>query len=313
MTDRLLLPLPGSEAFAERLAAAGGFELGRLETRRFPDGERYVRIDADPRGRPVDILCSNADEQFLSLAFAADAVRDLGACEVTLVAPYLGYMRQDARFRPGEAVTSRTFARLVSSVVDRLVTVDPHLHRYAALEELYDIPCTVLRSAPLIGDWIGRETSAPLIIGPDAESEQWAAEIAARAGAPYVVLTKRRMGDRQVEIALPDLTVHTGRQPVLVDDIASSGRTLVAASAALREQGFAPPLCIVVHAVFAEQAFADVSAAAVRTVSTDTLAHASNAITMAPLMAEALAALPRPGAAGHGRRPVTSGRSAGQD
>lgn len=295
MTGRLLLPLPGNEAFARRLAAAGGFELGRLEFRRFPDGERYLRILADPAGRPVDILCSNADEQFLSLAFVADAVRDLGASEITHVAPYLGYMRQDARFRPGEAVTSRTFARLVSSLVDRLVTVDPHLHRFAALEEIYDIPCTVLRSAPLIGDWIAREAPASLIIGPDSESEQWAAEIAARAGAPYVVLSKRRTGDREVEITLPDLSSHTGRQPVLVDDIASSGRTLVAASAALRQQGFAPPLCVVVHAVFAGRAFAEVSAVAARTVSTDTLAHASNAITTAPLIARALASLPRPG------------------
>lgn len=292
MTNRLVLPLPGSEVFAERLATAGGFELGALESRRFPDGERYLRIQADPGDRPVDILSSNADEQFLSLAFAADAVRDLGASEVTLVAPYLGYMRQDARFNPGEAVTSRTFARLVSSLVDRLVTVDPHLHRFTALEELYDIPCTVLRSAPLIGDWIAREASAPLIIGPDAESEQWAAEIAARAGAPYVVLAKRRTGDREVEVTLPDLAMHHGRQAVLVDDIASSGRTLAAASQALRDRGFSSPLCVVVHAVFAEGAYADVSAAAARTVSTDTLAHESNAITVAPLIAGALANLP---------------------
>lgn len=295
MTDRLLLPLPGSEAFAERLASAGGFEVGRLQSRRFPDGERYLRIDADPRGRPVDILWSDADEQFLSMAFAADALRDLGASEVTLVAPYLGYMRQDARFQPGEAVTSRTFARLVSSAVDRLVTVDPHLHRYVALEELYDVPCTVLRSAPLIGDWIGREASTALIIGPDAESEQWAAEIAARAGAPFVVLTKRRIGDREVEISLPDLSAYAGRQPVLVDDIASSGRTLIAASEALLKLGFSRPLCVVVHAIFAERAFDGVSRVALRVVSTDTLAHESNAITIAPLIAEALGRFPSAG------------------
>lgn len=294
MTRRLILPLPGSEAFGAHLAAAGPFELADLEFRRFPDGERYVRIDGDPRGRPVDIVCSDADEHFLTLAFAADALRDLGATEVNLVAPYLGYMRQDARFRPGEAVTSRTFARLVSSVVDRLVTVDPHLHRFASLAELYDIPCVALRAAPLIGDWIAREVAAPLIIGPDAESEQWAAEIAARAGAPYGVLTKRRLGDREVEIQMPDLTAHAGRQPVLIDDIASSGRTLVAASAALRERGFPPPVCVVVHAVFAGEAHADVAAASARTVSTDTRSHASNAITVIPLVAEALASLPDP-------------------
>lgn len=286
---RLLLPLPGSEAFSAEVAAAGGFELGVLEFRRFPDGERYVRIDADPKGRPVDIVCPNADEHFLTLAFVADALRDLGASEVTLVAPYLGYMRQDARFRPGEAVTARTFARLVSSTVDRLVTVDPHLHRFGRLDELYDIPCVTLRAAPLIGEWIAREVDRPLIIGPDAESEQWAADIAAMARAPYAVLSKRRRGDRDVEIAVPDLQRHRGRQPVLIDDIASSGRTLIAASVELRKQGFPAPLCVVVHAIFGGDAFAKTSAAAARIVSTDTLAHPSNAITVTSLIADALA------------------------
>lgn len=294
MTDRLVLPLPGSGPFAERLAAAGGFTLGRLECRRFPDGERYLRIHTDPAGRPVDLCSADAEGDFLTLAFAADAARDMGASEVNLVAPYLGYMRQDARFQPGEAVTSRTFARLVSSLVDGLVTVDPHLHRFAALEELYDIPCTVLRSAPLIGDWIAREVRQPLIIGPDSESEQWAAGIAARARAPHVVLAKRRAGDRDVEITLPDLARHAGRQPVLVDDIASSGRTLVAAAEALRARGFPPPLCVIVHAIFAGDAFAELSAVAAGIVSTDTLTHASNAISVTSLIAGALATLPRP-------------------
>jgi ribose-phosphate pyrophosphokinase len=301
LTLRLLLPLPGNEAFGGRLAEAGRFELGALEFRRFPDGERYVRIASEPKGRPVDLICSNADEHFLTLAFAADALRDLGATEITLVAPYLGYMRQDTRFRPGEAVTSRSFARLVSSTVDRLVTVDPHLHRFGRLEDLYAIPCQALRAAPLIGDWISREVTAPLIIGPDAESEQWAAEIAANAGAPYAVLAKRRYGDREVEIIMPDLTAHAGRQPVLIDDIAASGRTLIAASDELRKQAFSPPTCVVVHAIFAGEAFSQLQATAGRIVSTDTLSHASNAITVAPLIAEALTGAPEQ--PGHSRLP----------
>lgn len=284
----LILPLPGSEAFSDALAAAGGFELARLEFRRFPDGERYVRIDADPTGQSVGIVCQNADEHFLTLAFVADALRDLGAREITLVAPYLGYMRQDARFQPGEAVTSRTFARLVSSTVDRLVTVDPHLHRFANLDELYDIPCTALRAAPLIAEWIAREVPTPLIIGPDAESEQWAALIAAKSGAPYAVLSKRRRGDREVEIAMPNLEAHCGRQPVLIDDIASSGRTLIAASAELRKLGFPAPVCVVVHAIFGGDAYERVAEAVTAIVSTDTLPHRSNAISVASLVSGAL-------------------------
>ena len=292
MTRRLLLPLPGAEAFAERLALAGGFELGELATRRFPDGERYVRLGFNPAGREVDIvgeLSSADDDRFLTLAFAADALRELGARQVGLIAPYLGYMRQDARFQPGEAITSRTFARLVSGLVDRLVTVDPHLHRFAALSELYTIPAVTLHAAPLIGDWIAHDVEAPLVIGPDAESEQWASEVAARADAPFAVLTKQRFGDREVRIMLPDLAAFAGRQPVLIDDIASSGRTLVAASAALQGQGFAPPVCVVVHAIFGGDALARVTQAASRIVSTDTIAHPTNAISVSPLIADALA------------------------
>ena len=290
MSRRILLPLPGAGAFAERLALAGGFELGQQATRRFPDGERYLRLGFNPAGRAVDIVgeLSRADDQFLTLAFAADTLRELGAREVGLVAPYLGYMRQDARFQPGEALTSRTFARLVSGLVDRLVTVDPHLHRFGALSELYAVPSVTLHAAPLIGDWIAREVDAPLVIGPDAESEQWASQVAGRANAPFAVLSKQRFGDRDVQITLPEPGLHAGRQPVLIDDIASSGRTLVAASAALQRRGFPPPVCVVVHAIFGEDALLRVTQAATRVVSTDTIAHETNAISVAPLIADLL-------------------------
>lgn len=285
---QLLIPLPGAEDFTAKVAASGGFEVGELEFRRFPDGERYVRVQVNPSGRPVAIVCPNVDDHFLTLAFVADTLRDLGAGEVTLIAPYLGYMRQDARFQPGEAITARTFARLVSSVVDRLVTVDPHLHRFGSLEELYSIPCSVLHAAPLLGEWIARNVVHPLIIGPDAESEQWASEVAAIAEAPYAVLSKIRRGDRQVEIVAPDLRHHRELRPVLIDDVASSGRTLIAAGAVLRAQGFCAPVCAVVHAMFGGDGFAATSASVGRLISTDTVAHASNAITVTTLIAEAL-------------------------
>lgn len=283
---RVLLPLPGNETFAGRLARAGGGEVGVLQARQFPDGESYVRIETDVAGRAVDLVCGLArpDPAFLRLAFVADALRDMGAVEVNLIAPYLGYMRQDARFQAGEAITSRTFARLLSAVVDGLVTVDPHLHRHPALEGLYAIPCRTLHAAPLLADWIRAEVVAPLVVGPDEESAQWVAAVADRVGAPHVVMTKRRLGDREVRVELPDLGAHRGRRPVLIDDIASSGRTLVAAADALRLQGFAPPVCVVVHALFGEDALARVAAATERIVSTDSIPHETNAIWLAPLI-----------------------------
>lgn len=287
---RLILPMPGNEAFSAALARAGGGELGRLETRRFPDGERYLRILSDVAGRPVDIVCTlaNPDPDFLTLVFAADAARDLGAVEVNLVAPYLAYMRQDRRFQPGEAVTSRTFARVVSASFDRLITVDPHLHRYKALSDLYTLDTQVLHAAPLLADWIAREVKQPLIIGPDEESEQWVSAVAEWAGAPHVVLRKIRHGDRDVEIAIPDLSRFQDRLPVLIDDIASSGRTLVEAAAQLPQQGLRRPVCVVVHGVFAGESYAQLSAVAERIISTDSVPHPSNAISLAPLVTQAM-------------------------
>ncbi|GAB3398581.1 ribose-phosphate pyrophosphokinase [Massilia agilis] len=287
---RLILPLPGNEAFAAALASATDAELGRLETRQFPDGESYVRLHGDPAGRAVDLVCTLAkpDAQFLPLVFAADAARDLGATEVNLVAPYLAYMRQDKRFNDGESVTSLSFARLVSSTFDRLLTVDPHLHRHPTLAALYTISTTTLHAAPQLADWIAANVESPLIVGPDEESEQWAAAIASRIDAPHAVLTKTRHGDRSVDIEVPDLAAWRGRTPVVVDDIASSGRTLAVAARKLAEQGLGKPECVVVHALFADDAWNELQPLFTRITSTDAVPHPSNRIALAPQFASAL-------------------------
>lgn len=291
MTRRLVLPLPGNDAFASRLASALGAEPGRVETRQFPDGESYVRLHGDPKGRPVDLVCTLArpDARFLPLVFAADAARELGASEVNLVAPYLAYMRQDARFNEGEAVSSRSFARLLSSTFDRLLTADPHLHRYPALPVLYRIRTVTLHTAPLLAEWIGHHVQRPLVVGPDEESEQWAAAIAGLIGAPHVVLRKTRHGDRSVSIEVPDLSPWRDHVPVLVDDIASSGRTLAEAARQLQGQGLPRPECVVVHALFDAEAGALLESTFARITATNTVVHACSRIDVAPLFADALA------------------------
>ena len=288
--QRLTLALPGNEDFARRLAQTYGGDVGRIETRRFPDGESYVRLHGEPTGQIVDLICTltHPDPQFLLLVFAADAARELGAREVNLVAPYLAYMRQDKRFHDGESVTSRSFARMVSSTFDKLLTVDPHLHRYPTLSALYTIPTSTLHAAPLLADWIAEHVEKPLIVGPDEESEQWAGSIASRIGAPHVVLRKTRHGDRSVDIEVPDLSVWRDRTPVLVDDIASSGRTLAIAAHKLAEQGMRKPECVVVHALFAEDAWTLLTPLFARITSTDTVPHPSNRIGLASLIAGAL-------------------------
>jgi ribose-phosphate pyrophosphokinase len=287
----LLFALPGNDAFCARLAAALPGETGALEYRRFPDGESYVRLLTGVAGREVALVCTlNApDDKALSLLFAARTAKELGASGVGLVAPYLAYMRQDRRFHDGEAITSDYFASLISSSFDWLVTVDPHLHRRQSLAELYTIPAQTVAAAPALAAWIRGNVERPLIVGPDSESEQWAAEVAKGADAPYVVLSKTRRGDREVEIKAPPLERWKQHRPVLIDDIISSARTMAAAARIVAGNGMDEPICAGVHGVFAAGALQALRAAGVsRLVTSNTIAHETNAIDISPAVAQAI-------------------------
>ena len=293
MTAPLVIPMPGNDTLARNLCALGAGEFGALETRTFPDRESYLRFAQAPSGRSVALIATLADpnEQFLPLLFAARTARELGARRVGLVAPYLGYMRQDARFHPGEAVTSRHFASLISADFDWLVTIDPHLHRYRALDEIYTIPARALHAAPLLAAWIGAHVAKPFLIGPDVESEQWVSQIAKACGAAYCVLRKERLGDRDVRIAVDDLRIPEGAQPVVIDDVISSGHTMEETVRLLAMRG-QKPLALAVHGLFAENADARIMAAgAAGLVTANTILHSSNRIDIAPLLAPELAAL----------------------
>lgn len=290
MTAPLLIAMPGNEQQAADLAAALGFELGHLETRRFPDGETYLRFITDPQGRSTAMFCTldHPNDKLLPLIFAAATPRELKASKIGLISPYLAYMRQDRRFKPGEAVTSRQVARLLSQAFDWLVTVDPHLHRYGSLAEIYTIPTHVAHAAPLISQWIKSNVPNPLIIGPDSESEQGVSAVASDAGAPYSVLEKVRKGDRRVEIKLKDLDRWSGRTPVLGDDIISSGRTMLEAVKLLAARRWPQPICIAVHGLFADDSDALLQQAGARVVTSNSVPHRSNALDTGGILAPAV-------------------------
>lgn len=283
----MLFSFPEQDALAERL----GITRGKWEWRHFPDGESYVRVLSQVQGRKAIILCSlnQPDAKLLPLVFLASVLRQLGAARVTLLSPYLGYMRQDKAFQPGEAITSEIIAPLLSRYIDALVTIDPHLHRHASLSELYGCECSVLSAAPLIGQWVKQQVAAPLIIGPDAESSQWVEQAAAKADAPYVVLQKQRRGDREVSIDLPDISQYAGRTPVLVDDIISTAATMIKTLGLLGKAGFSGAVCAATHGLFAGDAYGALQrAGAAQIITTNTVAHASNAIDVSTLLGQGL-------------------------
>jgi ribose-phosphate pyrophosphokinase len=292
MNAPLIAALPGNEGLAEPLARAAGGELALMDVRQFPDGETYLRYQSSSfAGRPLAILCTldHPNDKALPLLFAASTARDLGATSVGIVCPYLGYMRQDRRFKPGEAITSAHFARLLSDTFDWLITVDPHLHRRSSLSEIYTIPAVALQAAPLIASWIREQVERPLLIGPDAESEQWVANVAHDAGAPYVILSKVRQGDRTVEVSIPDIERWRAHTPVLVDDIVSTARTMIETLRHLARVRSKPAVCIAVHGIFGGRAYEELrEAGASRVVTANTVPHETNALDVTDLLAGAI-------------------------
>jgi ribose-phosphate pyrophosphokinase len=285
-----VLPLPGNEALGARLALELDAERIEAVIRRFPDGESYVRLDTPVAGREVVLTAAldRPDDKLMTLLLAAATARELGARSVGLVAPYLPYLRQDRRFLPGEAVSARSFAELLSSRLNWVVTVDPHLHRIHRLAEVYRIPAEAITAAPRLAEWVREHVVSPLLIGPDEESRQWVEAVAHMAGAPFAVLRKRRHGDADVSVELPDLSNSRDRTPVLVDDIVSTAATLLEAARALRRSAFEAPYCVAVHGVFAGDAYPRLLAAGVRRVVTsNTILHPTNEIDVHDLLAAA--------------------------
>ena len=233
---------------------------------------------------------NDPNEKLIELLLAAQTARSLGASHLTLVAPYLAYMRQDIAFLPGEAVSQRIVGGFLAGLFDAVITVDPHLHRVATLQEAVPAARAIaLSAAPLWSDWIAAHRPRALLIGPDEESAQWIAMAAARHGFDHAVCRKLRHGDRSVEVELPAMAV-MGRNVVLLDDVASTGHTVARAAQQLLAAGAASVDVAVTHALFSGDALKLMQDAGVTEVwSTDCVDHPSNVVSMAGTIAAALA------------------------
>lgn len=279
---------------ALRLAEAAGLIAAPVDRHRFPDGELKLRLPTPLPPRVVVFRgLHQPNEKLVELLLTVRTARELGATDLTLVAPYLGYMRQDMAFTPGEAVSQRIVGSFLAGLFDSVITVDPHLHRVATLHEAVPVARpVVLSGAPALADWIARERPGALLLGPDEEAAQWVAQAAERHGNDSAVCRKVRHGDRQVDIELP-LLAWPGRQVVVLDDVVSTGHTVARAARLLLAAGAASVDVAVTHALFAGDALQVMREAGVGDVwSTDCIAHPSNVVPMASMLAEALGRSP---------------------
>lgn len=250
--------------------------------RQFPDKESYVQI-TDPVPKKVALLCSlnNPDAKIFPLIMVAQTLRRLGAEQIILIAPYLCYMRQDLEFQTGEAVSSHIFGQLISNYVDHVVTIDPHFHRIRSFDEILRIKGTVLYTDVLFANYIQTHIVNPLIVGPDGESVHWVERIAKRLSAPYTIAHKTRLGDKDVSVSIDDLSPYTGCNVVIVDDVISTGQTLYQTAKMIRHPN---TTILAVHALFAEGAYALLQSVASQIVTTNTIPHSTNGISVAEII-----------------------------
>jgi len=289
----MILAFPDYLIQAQRLAARLDVPLAEVCLHHFPDGESLIRLPPSlPEHVTVCRSLNQPNDKLIELLLCATTARELGAKRLTLVAPYLSYMRQDIANQPGEAVSQRIVGKLLAELFDDVLTVDPHLHRISSLAQAIPIRNAIsLTAADQIGIFLKQQFKHALLLGPDRESEQWVKAIASNIGFDYAIADKNRLGDKQVEMTLPDRDF--SNQPVvIVDDMASTGRTLAKAAGLLQARGCRDICVVVTHALFCGDAYTHLLDAGVKTIwSTDSIGHPSSCIKLDSLLADAIKAI----------------------
>lgn len=291
MNEIVVFSLFREDNLAENIIKKINAIKGDLQVHYFPDGECKVKVSSSVENKDIIIVTdiSKPNYKILPLIFLAQTLQDLKVKSIGLIAPYLPYMRQDKSFTRGEGVSAKYFSQMLSNYFNWLITVDPHLHRYKCLDELYSISTQVISASSAISAWIKEKIKRPILIGPDSESKQWLVEIGKLTNAPYLILNKQRKGDKQVEITVPQIDDFLNHTPVIIDDIISSGRTMLETAKHVKGKIKQQFYCIGVHAIFAEDSWEVLDKIAEGNIYTcNTIEHKSNMIDLSTLIVESL-------------------------
>jgi len=262
----------------------------KIDVHTFPDKEAKVTLPIlSTDAIAIYLSLDDPDSKLVTLMLACATLQQSHHKPIVLLAPYLCYMRQDIAFEIGEAVSQQIIGRFLASYVTDVITVDAHLHRTAEL--IQAVPCknaVNLSSAKLQADFLRTQHNNALLIGPDAESEQWVSQVAQLANLEYLVANKQRTDDHTVSISLPDYDLD-GREIILIDDIASTGQTLATCAKQVSRQAVRSINALITHALFDPSAEQVMQQSGIQSIwSTDSILHDSNHISLTPLLADAL-------------------------
>lgn len=274
-----------SRDLAKELAGILDCTYIQAASTKFPDGECYTRIDTETLDDDVVIVQNTyPNDNLIEMFLLQDAAKRLGAKSITLVIPYFGYARQDRLFKPGEPESAKVMCKHIGMACDKVITID--IHKEAVLEH-FDCPHRDLKAAEVIADYF-RDKKIDLVLSPDIGAAGRAKDVGDRLGVPYDHLEKTRLSGVDVKIA-PAKFDATGKNVLIVDDMISTGGTIIAAASALREAGAQTVSVACTHGVFVNNAIERLTGSALSTVlCCNTLENEVSHISVAPLIAAAL-------------------------
>ncbi|MBP6021221.1 MAG: ribose-phosphate diphosphokinase [Candidatus Methanomethylophilaceae archaeon] len=274
-----------SRELAKELAQLLKSPFIQAASTRFPDGECYIRIDSDALNDDVVIVQNTyPDANIIEMFLLQDAVRRMGAKTITLVIPYFGYARQDRVFKPGEPESAKVMAQHLSLNCDRVLTVD--IHKEAVLDH-FSCPHRDLKAAAAIADYF-KGKGIDLVLSPDFGAAGRAKDVGSRMGVPYDHLEKVRLSGSDVRIS-PATMDCKGKSVLIVDDMISTGGTIIAARQALMEAGAKSVSVACTHGVFVNNALERLTGSALDAVlCCNTLENMVSHISVAPTIAKAL-------------------------
>ena len=294
LKDSLLLGFPESTELAKEVAELAVIAYADIQLHTFPDGESKVTL---PTNLPSNIILYRSldypNDKLVELLLAAEGCRNQGVKKLTLIAPYLAYMRQDKAFNPGEVISQKIIGKLLADSFDGVLTVDSHLHRIQHLSQAIPIEKAVnITATEPMAYFLESKFEKPFLLGPDAESLQWVEQIAIYHQTDFAVANKERLGDKDVKITLPEVSFKE-RNVVIVDDVASSGQTLIQGARQLTElDKNSQPASIsvlVTHALFMQGAIKQLYDAGVSNIwSSNSIKHETNAVSLSGLLAKNL-------------------------
>ncbi len=288
----IVVPGPSAQSLGKKIAEKLNTKTVKVNLKTFPDGEYSLRFEGDLSGEEVVVVQTSGppqDTNVMQLLLMIDATKDLGAKKVTAVVPYLAFARQDKRFLQGEAVSAQTIVRLIeASGADKFITVNIHAEN---ILKKFNIPTMNLSAiSSLAQDFKDRGLDGAFSLSPDKGAIELAEEANRVLGGGCGWLKKERdryTGEIQVEEKSLDVK---GKDVVVFDDIISTGGTIARAIKMLKDQGARRVYAACVHPLLIGEAKNKITGSgADEIVGTDSIPSTVRTVSLAPLIAEALA------------------------